>query len=304
MNMKYLKSIISILTVLIALQVNAQTWEVPAKKSKLKNPTDFNKKTLKEGKSVYMTNCKSCHGDLGKNNGLPLVPKPVDPLSDQMQKNTDGDLFYKITEGRGAMPSFKSVLSDNERWSVISYFRSENPNYKAPKAKTVVVSKKDEVILDNAKIILTANREESIVTATVLGNDGSSKPAPVKDAEIGFFVKRTFGLLPVGEKDLTTDENGLAKIEFPKDLPGDADGNITMIVRLLDEEKYPNVSQKQKLNIGKVTIPKNLTDQRALWNKMSKIPIWLLLTYLGLVLGTWGGIFYIVGQIIKLKKVS
>ena len=41
------------------------------------------------------------------------------------QKQTDGELFYKITEGRGDMPSFKKKIPDDEdRWLVINYVRT------------------------------------------------------------------------------------------------------------------------------------------------------------------------------------
>lgn len=37
---------------------------------------------------------------------------------------TDGELFWKTSEGRKPMPSYKLKLSDIERWSVVLYTRT------------------------------------------------------------------------------------------------------------------------------------------------------------------------------------
>jgi mono/diheme cytochrome c family protein len=34
---------------------------------------------------------------------------------------TDGEHFWKITAGRGGMPSFAKDLTEEERWQVINY---------------------------------------------------------------------------------------------------------------------------------------------------------------------------------------
>jgi mono/diheme cytochrome c family protein len=37
---------------------------------------------------------------------------------------TDGELFYKLTEGRKPMPSFKKRLSDEQRWRMVLLIRA------------------------------------------------------------------------------------------------------------------------------------------------------------------------------------
>ncbi len=127
--MNTLNKMMSVAAMLIFLfagvAVQAQTtWEVPADKKNIKNPVAENAVNIAKGLEVYTTNCKVCHGDVGKNNGLPLVPKPTDPGSEAYQKMTDGEIFYKMTEGRGAMPSYKATINDEDRWKVIMYIRS------------------------------------------------------------------------------------------------------------------------------------------------------------------------------------
>jgi mono/diheme cytochrome c family protein len=40
-----------------------------------------------------------------------------------VQDETDGELFWKISHGRGPMPPW-GHLADNDRWAVIRYIRS------------------------------------------------------------------------------------------------------------------------------------------------------------------------------------
>ena len=52
-----------------------------------------------------------------------LTPKPADWTSGRVQDEPDGELFWKISNGRGAMPPWKH-LPENDRWAVIRYIRS------------------------------------------------------------------------------------------------------------------------------------------------------------------------------------
>ena len=97
----------------------SQDWQVPEDKTGKVASFKFDDVSHKNGEKIFQQNCISCHGTPGKNNFVQLVPPPGDPATDKFQKQTDGDLFYKITTGRGAMPSFKNTLTEEERWSVI-----------------------------------------------------------------------------------------------------------------------------------------------------------------------------------------
>ena len=71
---------------------------------------------------------------------------------------------------------------------------------------------------------------DSIKTITVnaiVNENGEDKPVP--DEIVMIYVPRMFSLLLINE--LTLDENGTASFEFPSDLPGDKDGNLTIIAK-------------------------------------------------------------------------
>ena len=83
---------------------------------------------LAEGLRLYEKNCLTCHGAKGKGDGpaVPFIePSPMDISTPEAQSRmTDGEIFWKITEGRNPMPSFKKKLSENERWKLVHYVRS------------------------------------------------------------------------------------------------------------------------------------------------------------------------------------
>ena len=67
-----------------------------------------------------------CHGASGRGDGVAsaaLQPKPLDWSSPVVQSDTDGELFWKITNGRGAMPAWKQ-LPETERWQIVNYIRT------------------------------------------------------------------------------------------------------------------------------------------------------------------------------------
>jgi len=91
------------------------------------NPFKGDKSALAEGKTLYVANCTPCHGSKGKGDGAAaaaLAVKPADHSSALVQSETDGSLFWKVTSGRSPMPSYKSNLSDKQRWELVDYIRT------------------------------------------------------------------------------------------------------------------------------------------------------------------------------------
>jgi len=102
-------------------------WVAPPSAQANKNPITPSATVLKEGKNIYMANCAPCHGDKGKGDGpaaAALNPKPADHTSPVLSRETDGALFWKISEGRTPMPTYKTMLSETQRWELVDYIRS------------------------------------------------------------------------------------------------------------------------------------------------------------------------------------
>jgi len=101
-------------------------WVAPESEKTKKNPLAADKGAAKKGEEIAKANCVPCHGAKGKDDGaaaVALTPKPADWTSKRVQSETDGELFWKISNGRGPMPPWKH-LPENDRWAVIQYIRS------------------------------------------------------------------------------------------------------------------------------------------------------------------------------------
>lgn len=99
----------------------------PASADAIKNPLKGNVAATTEGKQVYIKFCVTCHGNKGKGDGIaaPGLPKrPADHTSDFVQKQTDGAIYWIITEGNLPMPTYKKVLTETQRWQVVNYIRT------------------------------------------------------------------------------------------------------------------------------------------------------------------------------------
>jgi cytochrome c5 len=307
------KSIIGTIASIVAFlfltaQVSAQgAWVVPASAKNVKNPVPATAQSIAKGKTVYETTCKSCHGDPGKNNGLPLVPKPSDPASDVYQKNTDAELFYKIVTGRGAMVSFKTTISDTDKWNVINYARSVAKTKKTSDVEvtTPETTESAPIIASTGTIKLNVsyNDEKKIVYARAYTMENGEK-VPAAGVELSFFVKRYFRDLPFGNQPTITDAEGLTMAIFPEDLPGDTAGNVQLIVKVKEEQMLGKTEVSQVKAWGKVTPLVNIRDTRSLWNATWMAPLWLLISYFVVVIGVWAFILYIMMQVGNLYKIG
>lgn len=106
-------------------------WLVPDEARAVENPVPLGDAVLEAGKTIYQARCATCHGDAAKGDGKAtrfIKPPPADiSTAEARDRMTDGELFYKITEGRKPMPGMARTLSEEERWQVVHYLRALQP---------------------------------------------------------------------------------------------------------------------------------------------------------------------------------
>ncbi len=105
----------------------SKVWTAPASAAKVTNPVASDSKSIDAGKIIYKNKCYDCHGKKGKGDGPKsgdLDKNPQDFTKEDFKKQTDGDLFWKISEGKKPMPAFKNELTKEQRWQVINYVRT------------------------------------------------------------------------------------------------------------------------------------------------------------------------------------
>lgn len=103
-------------------------WQAPAEADTLMNPYDSDdEQALSQGQDLFVMLCASCHGEHGDGGGgagQAFDPPPADFTTDQVQQQSDGALFWKLSEGNPpAMLSYKQMLSEDERWQIVTYLR-------------------------------------------------------------------------------------------------------------------------------------------------------------------------------------
>lgn len=112
-----------------------QQWQAPAEAAALVNPVKGRPNAAQIGRDFYMQKCVDCHGKEGKGNGYMSAltkrdgkPLPPTNLASQMvQANTDGELFWKITNGKSPMPAHRVRFEDEQRWYIVTYLRTLKP---------------------------------------------------------------------------------------------------------------------------------------------------------------------------------
>ena len=98
----------------------------------VKNPTTDFDSSIKRGEGMFIKNCSKCHGLNGNGYGVVAHGFTTFPRQLWVWNNTgpetDGYLFWFITNGRSDMPPWGLILSENERWDLINYIKTiKNP---------------------------------------------------------------------------------------------------------------------------------------------------------------------------------
>jgi len=116
------------------------SWTAPLRAAGKENPVPADAKSIEQGKALFGQNCVACHGNAGKGDGpaaamLERNGKRIHPrdLSDpKTWQQSDGALFWKISEGKTPMPTFSQLFSEEQRWTIVNYVRTLAPKPTKP----------------------------------------------------------------------------------------------------------------------------------------------------------------------------
>src|SRR4029077_20674935 len=91
----------------------------PSREAEQSNPLAQQASVAAGGRKLFGQRCNTCHGDEGR--GTNRAPNL---LGADVQAQTDGTLFWKITSGNtdGGMPSL-SFLREAQRWQLVLHVR-------------------------------------------------------------------------------------------------------------------------------------------------------------------------------------
>lgn len=106
-------------------QDTEEGWTAPKSADAYMNPL-ANSQPTANAVQLFQSYCAPCHGDKGRGDGpvsTSLNPPPFNLMKQKVDNETDGALFWRITNGHRSMPTFKNTLTEMQRWQIITYIR-------------------------------------------------------------------------------------------------------------------------------------------------------------------------------------
>ena len=92
------------------------------------NPLPVTMPLLRRGREQFDIFCAPCHGRLGDGNGITKKIGDMPAVADLHEKRfvvmPDGELFVRISYGRGLMPAYAPQIPTEDRWAIIAYLRA------------------------------------------------------------------------------------------------------------------------------------------------------------------------------------
>ena len=120
--------VMMVLFAALLLGRSVSNWDVPEAERNRENPHPATEESLKKAKEVYDQNCLFCHGETGAGDGqvAGMLNTKLPSFTDveHMDKETDGELFWKMSTGKDPMPGFSKKLSAEEMWQLVNLIRS------------------------------------------------------------------------------------------------------------------------------------------------------------------------------------
>ena len=182
-----------------------ELWNAPADAHNLKSPIPNSVATNDKGKQLYHLYCRSCHGETGHGDGPARGPLGVTPANFHRQKFTrqsEGDVYWKISTGRKDMPSFEKSLSEEERWQLVAYIRNmpEQQYIKPPTALRPDIQVTHFMGIEPQAVRILQNQKTGNLWYTTFNGDV-------------YEIKKGKDDKPVAEKRLTAADHGIAVLQ-------------------------------------------------------------------------------------------
>jgi mono/diheme cytochrome c family protein len=103
-----------------------------ADKNPIKLTAENSESVFKQGKELYTAMCQHCHSEKGDGNGPMVLSGAYAGVPNYTDRAalSDGQMFYSIYYGKGAMGSHSSQLNKKEIWTLVHYVRKfQNAEY-------------------------------------------------------------------------------------------------------------------------------------------------------------------------------
>ena len=127
--------------------------------------------------------------------------------------------------------------------------------------------------------------------------DSVGEKTPVEEIGFKIGVERLHSTLYLEEVE--TDDEGIAYMEFPNDIPGDSLGNITVIV-FAEEKKYGTVTKAIVSDWGTIVDFSITSNGRSLFG--DEAPLWMTISIFVILIGAWFHFIFAGFKVYKMSK--
>lgn len=156
----------------------------------------------------------------------------------------------------------------------------------------------EEIIVKNIHLELNLEEIDSVKTIliTAFTIDELGNEIPLEEADVNIYVQGMLSKMKIDEGFIS---DGEYEFELPTDLPGDADGNLTVFSIIEGSEEFGTVIQKKDAKWG--VFQKTIKESRnTLWSDAA--PIWMYVLLTILLVGVWANYIYTFINLFKIKK--
>jgi hypothetical protein len=230
---------------------------------------------------------------------LPMVDVEVSLYAEEISPSTLLGAIVTASNGTGTYTFTQNQFEIAKNAKIANYFA-------VVKESGILKAKEVSISIEDVNLDVRYAMVDSVgqIHVHVSETDSTGNKIPQEDVEIKFLVVRPLSPLPIGDDYNTTDEKGNASMEFPNDLPGDNEGHLKILVRIVENDQYGSVEVSEIKKWGIPTFVNDKTIKRSLWASGANAPISLLLFINAMIAGVWGMIFYIIFKIFKIKKIG
>ncbi len=190
-------------------------------------------------------------------------------------------LNHPGTAGTGSMTTYTVVFSGTENYEASSQEFAARP----------------------AWITMSFSEEDSIryIDAALFCRDEKGESIPVGGQTLYLYTPTLFNPMKIGE--ISLDETGNGRTEFPAGLIGDSTGKIEIYAQLEEHEEFGYVRYAAYSSWG---VPKYLLSaekpSRELWTPVA--PLWMIITLIIMLAGVWGHYIYAIVQLVRINRAS
>ena len=222
---------------------------------------------------------------------LYLNSADVNGLLGTLKTNEKGKAEFILNDAR-----FKHIKDSAGAYQFIAQLRNNN-EFEDTDA---------EIFIKESNLKITFSEDADVKTAKVTFSELNNKMewVPLKDADVRFYVQKTYSLLPLTEGNLKTDDAGEASVEIPAGIAGDEKGNIAIVARLEENESFGAVISTASKAWGTPIVFDNNENERNLWASRANAPLVLVIGVNAVLFGIWGVICYILFLLFKVKQLG